>query len=99
MVRSWASSFYTITDQADKAIAIWRKAVDSNPEDFDLRATLADLLVANEAIEEAEALMKSTARLFDTARAYQKLSNIYQQNGKPTEAREALQTALARIKN
>lgn len=99
MVRSWASGFYTITDQADKAIAIWRKAVDSNPEDFDLRSTLADLLAAHDAIDEAEALMITTARLFDTARAYQKLSIIYQENGKPKLAREALQTALARTKH
>ena len=98
MVRSWASSFYIITDQADKAIEIWRGAVDSNPENFDLRSTLADMLADNGAVEEAEALMENSAKLFDTARAYQKLSNLYRQNNKPEEARKALQTALSRTK-
>jgi tetratricopeptide (TPR) repeat protein len=99
MVRSWASSFYTITGQADKSIAIWRAAIDSNPEDFELRSFLADILVDSGELEEAETLMKASARLFDTARAYQKLSVIYRKNNKPTEAREALETALSRTKN
>ncbi len=99
MVRGWASSFYTITDQPDKAIAIWRDAIDANPEDFDLRTTLADLLAGQDRIDEAQELMEQTAELFDSARAYQALSHVYARNNKPTDARKALETALARTKN
>lgn len=99
MVRAWASSFYTIIDQVDKAVTIWRNAVDSNPEDFDLRATLVDLLADNDQLDEAEKIMEISAELFDTARSYQKLSSIYRRNNKPTEAREALETALSRTRN
>ncbi len=99
MVRSWASSFYTIVGQPDKSVAIWRGAVDSSPEDFGLRATLADLLADTDQLEEAEEVMEVTAELFDTAQAYQKLSSIYRRNGKPAEARQALETALSRTKN
>ncbi|MDP6977470.1 MAG: tetratricopeptide repeat protein [Myxococcota bacterium] len=99
MVRSWASSFYTLTGQPDKSIAIWRGAIDANPEDFDLRTTLANLLAEQDRMEEAEELMVQTAELFDSARAYQALSHLYSRNDKPTKAREALETALARTKN
>ncbi len=99
MVRSWASGFYTITDQPDKAIEIWRNAIDANPEDFDLRTTLADLLAEQDRFDEAEELMEQTAELFDSARAYQALSHLYARNDKSTKAREALETALARTKN
>ena len=99
MVRSWASSFYSITDQIDKAIDIWRAAVDANPEDFELRTTLADLLANHDRSEEAEAFMRQTAELFDNARAYQALSHLYLMNDKAAEARQALETALSRTKN
>lgn len=99
MVRAWASGFYTITDQPDKAIAIWRNAIDANPEDFELRTTLADLLAEQGRMDEAEELMEQTAELFDNARAYQALSHIYARNDKSTQAREALETALSRTKN
>ncbi len=99
MVRAWASSFYTIVDQVDEAIAIWRNAVDRNPEDFDLRATLAELLADDAQLDEAEKIMEISAELFDTARSYQKLSSIYRRNNKPAKAREALETALSRTRN
>ncbi len=99
MTRSWASSFYIITDQVEKAIEIWRNAVDANPEEFELRTTLANLLAGHNRGDEAEELMKQTAELFDTSRSYQALSRIYLANDKPIQAREALETALARTKN
>lgn len=99
MVRAWASEFFTITGDVDRAINLWRAAVDSNPEDFELRTTLANLLSSSDRVEEAEEIMQATAELFDTARAYQQLSRIYMLNDKPTQAREALETALSRTKN
>ncbi|MCP4038299.1 MAG: tetratricopeptide repeat protein, partial [bacterium] len=63
MTRSWASSFYIITDQVEKAIEIWRNAVDANPEEFELRTTLANLLAGHDRGDEAEELMKQTAEL------------------------------------
>ncbi|MBW2391051.1 MAG: tetratricopeptide repeat protein, partial [Deltaproteobacteria bacterium] len=99
MVREWAASFYTITGQLDQAISIWRGAVDRNPEDFELRATLADQLIEARRLDEAEKVMAASAELFDSARAYQKLSKIYRKNNKPAEARVALETALSRTRN
>lgn len=99
MVRSWASNFYTLTGHPDKSIEIWRKAVDNNPEDFELRTALASQLSDAGRNEEAEKMLETTAELFDTARAYQKLSQIYMLNDKPTKAREALETALERTKS
>lgn len=99
MVRTWASSFYTLIGNSDKSIEIWRKAVDNNPEDFELRAALATQLSDAGQNEEAEKVLETTAELFDTARAYQKLSQIYLLNEKPTKAREALENALKRTKN
>ena len=99
MVRSWASGFYVLTDQADQAIEIWRSAIDANPEDFELRTTLTDLLTQQGRDDEAEELLQQTAELFDSARAYQALSHLYLKNDKPTQAREALETALERTRN
>ena len=99
MVRSWASGFYVLTDQADQAIEIWRSAIDANPEDFELRTTLTDLLTQQGRDDEAEELLQQTAELFDSARAYQALSHLYIKNDKPTQAREALETALERTRN
>lgn len=99
MVRSWASSFYTITGKADLSIAIWRSAVNSNPEDYELRAALANHLSDAGASDEAEEVLFAAAELFDTARAYQRLSQIYILNGKTTKAREALEVALEHTKS
>lgn len=98
LVRNWATSFYKLIGDPDSAIGIWQKALLDNPEDLETRIVLANVLAESGRMEEAEEVMVGAARLFDTAAAWQRLASIYRQNGKTTESREALQTALSRAR-
>jgi tetratricopeptide (TPR) repeat protein len=96
VVMQAATNFYTDFEQPDKAIAIWQRAVEDVPEDFGLRSSLADLLVAQERKEEAEKVLADAVAIFDTVAAWQALSSFYQKTGDTQQARTALENALER---
>ena len=96
MLMQWATNFYNETDKPERAIAIWIKAVDDIPEDFSLRASLADLYLEQAEQDEAEQVLREAVELFDTVAAWQALSAFYRKTGDPAKAREALENALDR---
>lgn len=96
MLMQWATNFYNETDEPDRAIAIWVKAVEDIPEDFSLRASLADLYVEQGDQEQAELVLREAVELFDTVAAWQALSAFYRKTGDPAKARESLENALDR---
>ncbi len=98
LVRNWATSYYKLVGDTEAAVAIWQKALRENPEDLQTRIVLANVLAESDRLDEAEEVLEAAAKLFDTGAAWQKLANIYRQNGKTTKSREALQTALKRAR-
>jgi tetratricopeptide (TPR) repeat protein len=98
LVQQMATDYFVEANKPDKAIEIWRKAVEAVPEDINLRAKLADLLLQQGRSEEAEAALKETVELFDTRPAWQMLGNFYRKAGRHTESREALEKALERAR-
>jgi tetratricopeptide (TPR) repeat protein len=95
-VQQSASDFFTATEAPEKAIAMWREAIEHTPEDIGLRTKLAELLYETGKTDEAEAAYKETVELFDSRQAWQMLSVFYRRTGRITEAREALEKALER---
>jgi tetratricopeptide (TPR) repeat protein len=98
LLRNWATGFYTETNEPAKAEALWRRAIDANPEDMAPRVTLSKVLISQGRNAEAEKVLEEAAELFDTGSAWQALASIYRRNGKTTEARKTLETALERAR-
>ncbi|MBW2275457.1 MAG: tetratricopeptide repeat protein [Deltaproteobacteria bacterium] len=98
VLRNWATAFYAETGQFAKAEALWRGAIDANPEDMAPRATLSKVLVSQGKNDEAEKVLEEAAELFDTGTAWQALASIYRKNGKTPQARKALEQALERAR-
>lgn len=96
MVQQYAADFFSETDRPEKAIQVWKDAVERSPEDIGLRAKLGATLQAAGRADEAEALYKETVELFDTSQAWQMLAVFYRNADRITEAREAVEKALER---
>lgn len=99
LMQQSVADFYVEKNETDKAIAVWRTAVDANPEDLALRAKLATLLTDEAHREEGEKFLLETVELFDTPRAWRMLASFYRNLGEPTRAREALEAAMERAGN
>jgi tetratricopeptide (TPR) repeat protein len=96
LIQQWVADFYIETGQPEKAINVWRAAVEATPEDLSLRGKLADLLTNEEHREEGEQFLLETVELFDTPPAWAMLSSFYRSLGEPKQAREALESAMER---
>ena len=59
VLRGWATNFYIKTGESEKAEALWRRAIDANPEDMGPRATLSKLLISQGRSDEAEKVINS----------------------------------------
>jgi tetratricopeptide (TPR) repeat protein len=98
MLQQWVSDFFVETNEPEKAIEIWRKAVESTPEDLALRAKLADLLYGQGHEKEALKVVKESVELFDTPQAWRMLSSYYRKTGNAAAARQALEEAMERTR-
>jgi tetratricopeptide (TPR) repeat protein len=96
ILMQWATNFYNETEKPERAVGIWTKAVEDVPEDFNMRASLADLYLELGDLENAERVLSEAVVLFDTVAAWQALSAFYRKTGNPLKAREALENALDR---
>jgi tetratricopeptide (TPR) repeat protein len=95
-VQQSASDYFVEMKEPAKAIGIWREAVEHAPENISLRSKLADLLHRSGRTKEAEAAYKETVELFDSRSAWQMLGVFYRENGRISEARQAIEKALER---
>lgn len=96
LIQQWVADFYIEIGESEKAIGVWRAAVEATPEDLGLRGKLADLLSDEAHRDEGEAFLLETVELFDTPAAWSMLSSFYRKLGEPTRAREALESAMER---
>lgn len=98
MLQQWVSDFFVETNEPEKSIEIWRKAVEATPEDLALRAKLADLLYGQGHEAEALEVVQESVELFDTPQAWRMLSSYHRKTGDPAKAREALEQAMERTR-
>lgn len=91
-----SADFYISTADNDRAVAVWRAAVDATPEDLGLRSKLMNMLFRYGRQPEALEVAKETVELFDTPEAWRMLADLHRQSGDPTRAREALEEAIER---
>jgi len=95
-VQQLATDFYTESGRGEKAIELWKQAVERNPEDLGIRSKLADLMVGEGRSKEAAALLEETVELFDTRQAWQMLASFHRKLGDNAAALAALEEALER---
>jgi tetratricopeptide (TPR) repeat protein len=91
-----ASKHYDNSGRPDKAIALWQRAVEEEPDRIDLRVQLGALLSNEGRIEEAEAVLLEAAELFDEPQAWNRLAIFYQNRSRYEEALGAVDRSLAR---
>ena len=99
LLQQWVSDFYTESAQPEKAIEIWRKAIEETPEDLKLRSKLANLLYQQGEDAEARTVVEESVELFDTPDAWRMLSSFERKNGNAKAAREALEQAMERTRS
>ncbi|MDE0887556.1 MAG: tetratricopeptide repeat protein [Myxococcota bacterium] len=95
-LRQHASDFFLSEGDSEKAIGIWRSAIDTTPEDLGLRIQLAQILDRLERNEEALAVLQESVDLFDSPEVWQMLAGFYRHQGKLEAAREALEASMER---
>jgi tetratricopeptide (TPR) repeat protein len=98
LVLKLASDYYQKFERADDAIALWRRAVEENPENYQFRTVLAQQLQQAGRLDDAATVLVETAELFDNARAWSELAQFRQARGELDGAEEALERALARTR-
>jgi tetratricopeptide (TPR) repeat protein len=94
-----ASNHYNSTGRHEESIAVWRRAVEEEPDRIDLRAQLGAHLSNQGRLEEAEAAMVEAAELFDDVQTWNRLSIFYQTHAQPEKALAAIERSLARSSN
>jgi tetratricopeptide (TPR) repeat protein len=95
LVLGMAAQYYDATERSEQATALYRKAVDEQPDKFQLRAALATRLGHKGQPEEAEKVLREAAELFDEASAWNQLGMFYQSKGDWAKASEANDKAMA----
>ncbi|MFP6640605.1 MAG: tetratricopeptide repeat protein, partial [Myxococcota bacterium] len=96
MLQRMASEFFVNQSNPEKAIAVWRGAVDARPENLQPRVKLAQNLVEHGRGGEAEAVLREAVELFDSSQAWRELADFYREQKSPEKAREALEEAMQR---
>jgi tetratricopeptide (TPR) repeat protein len=91
-----ASKHYDASGQPDKAIALWQRAVEEEPDRIDLRVQLGAVLSNEGRTEEAEAVLLEAAELFDDAQTWNRLAIFYQNHSRYEDALAAVDRSLAR---
>jgi tetratricopeptide (TPR) repeat protein len=94
-----ASNHYNSTGRHEESIAVWRRAVEEEPDRIDLRAQLGAHLSNQGRLEAAEAAMVEAAELFDDVQSWNRLSIFYQTHAQPEKALAAIERSLARSSN
>jgi tetratricopeptide (TPR) repeat protein len=95
LVLRMAGEYYDANERAEEATALYRKAVEEQPDKFQLRAALATRLTQKGQAEEAEKVLREAAELFDEASAWNQLATFYQGRGDWAKASEANDKAMA----
>lgn len=96
VLQDWATEFYLENEQPEKALAIWRRGIEEQPENINYRSKLADLLLEQGERDEAEALLIETAEIFDSRASWQMMAGFYRRTGDTAKAREAMEKAIER---
>lgn len=96
LVLRLASDAYIAFGRGDDAIALWQRAVEENPENYQFRSMLAQKLQQGGRLDDSEQVLSETAELFDNPQAWNELAQFRQNRGNLDGAEEALERALAR---
>jgi tetratricopeptide (TPR) repeat protein len=95
LVLRMAGEYYDGKQRAEDATALYRKAVEEQPDKFQLRAALATRLSQQGKSDEAEKVLREAAELFDEAPAWNQLATFYQGRSDWAKASEANDRAMA----
>ena len=95
LVLGEAETLYEELDRPEEATRFRRLAIEKEPDNFNLRSSLASWLVAQREFDEAEALLREAAELFDDVRAWDRIARFYQNREEFEKAREAIGKAMA----
>lgn len=95
LVLRMAAEYYDENERAEHATALYRKAVEEQPDKFQLHAALAIRLSQKGEAEEAEKVLREAAELFDEASAWNQLAMFYQSRAEWAKASEANDKAMA----
>lgn len=95
LVLRMAAEYYDASERAEQATALYSKAVEEQPDKFQLRAALAARLGQKGQSEEAEKVLREAAELFDEASAWNQLATFHQSKGDWAKASEANDKAIA----
>jgi len=98
VVRNQATDHFVDQSQFAEAIAMWRAAVEEQPEDGAMRVRLAELLRQDGRSDEAEAVLTEMVELFDSAGAWRAMAGFRRSSGEIGKAREALDQAIERTR-
>lgn len=90
-----ATEFYDATGRSDDATALYRKAVEEQPDTMQLRSALSTRLQQKGKREEAEKVLVEAAELFDEPAAWNQLAVFYQGLDDWEKAIEANDKAMA----
>jgi tetratricopeptide (TPR) repeat protein len=95
MVLRMAAEYHDANQRGEQATALYRKAVEEQPDKFQLRAALATRLTQQGKADEAEQVLREAAELFDEAAAWNQLATFYQGRKEWEKANEANEKAMA----
>lgn len=98
VLQQYASDYFTEISEPEQSVVIWQKAVETTPEDLDLRQKLAQALLKAGNPAQAEATYRESVELFDTADAWRMMANFYRDRADHSKAREALEEAMQRTR-
>jgi tetratricopeptide (TPR) repeat protein len=94
LVLRMTAEYYDGTNRSEDATALFRKAVEEQPDKFQLRAALANRLEQRGQGEEAEKVLREAAELFDEPSAWNQLATYHQNHGDWQKAYEANDRAI-----
>jgi len=88
-----AVELYDKLDLPEQAMSTLRRAVETEPNDLALRQSLADRLVAEGKVDEADAELREVAETLQTPAAWYALANMLRRAYRPEPSREAIERA------
>ncbi len=84
-------SYFESIGERERATQLARSAVESAPENLNLRQTLANRLAVTGDVEAAEKVLEDAVESFGSAAAWNLLANFYRAQKRPAEALEAIE--------
>jgi tetratricopeptide (TPR) repeat protein len=91
-----ASNFYLRNDQPERAVDIYRRAVEAEPDDIRNWSRLAGILMLHGDVGDAESTLRQVVERFDSPEAWRLFADYYRKTRNTTEARKALEQAINR---